>query len=148
MEPTSEITTPSAPQAIAGEAVNSNSTDLATARSEAAKAADSRIFVQVHTTDVEAIRAALALKPPKRKGVPTLVWLAIALAILVAAFAAWQWAASKAARVENVQPPQVMAPRPPDFAFNVSAPNPPANPERYAAHPSRGRSRTRPRNGN
>src|ERR1700733_10061455 len=71
------------------------------------KPADNRMFVQVHTTDVEAIRAVLALKSPKRTGFPTLVWLGVALALLVTAFAAWQWTVSTVQAAETLVPPQM-----------------------------------------
>jgi hypothetical protein len=106
------------------------------------KPADSRVFVQVHSTDVEAIRAVLALTPARRRGFPTLLWLGVALALLVAAFAGWQWTVSTAEAAENAAPPQIEAPKPPDFAFNVSAPAPPTQPDRSRTHSRRGRAKS------
>jgi hypothetical protein len=106
------------------------------------KPADSRVFVQVHTTDVEAIRAVLALKSPKRRGFPGFVWIGVALALLVAVFAAWQWTVSTVQAAESVAPPQMAAPKPPDFAFVASAPAPPTQPEGPRAHSRRGRVRS------
>lgn len=104
--------------------------------------ADSRVFVQVHTTDVEAIRAVLALKAPKRRGFPGFVWIGVALALLVAVFAAWQWTVSTVQAADSVAPPQMATPKPPDFAFVASAPAPPTQPERTNAHSRHGRVRS------
>ncbi|MGC1686672.1 MAG: hypothetical protein WA734_13690 [Candidatus Acidiferrales bacterium] len=115
---------------------------VAAADDTSTKPADGRVFVQVHTTDVEAIRAVLALKSPKRRGFPGFVWIGVALALLVAVFAAWQWTVSAVQAAESVTPPQMAAPKPPDFAFVTSDPAPPTQPERSKAHSHRGRMRT------
>ncbi len=138
MESTEKAARVSTSQGTAKAAVTATAARPATA----AIAPESRVFVQVHSTDVEAIRAVLALKPPARKGFPTSLWIGVALMLLVAAFAAWQWTVTTTQAAENIAAPQIMTPKPPDFAFEVSAPNPPAHPESFKAHPRRGRART------
>ncbi|MFZ0039112.1 MAG: hypothetical protein WAK91_16935 [Candidatus Acidiferrales bacterium] len=107
-----------------------------------AKPADARVFVQVHSTDVEAIRAVLALTPTKRKGFPMWLWLGLTLALLVGAFASWQWMVSTTQTAENIAPPLIAAPKPPDFAFAISAPNPPTQPMSTRSHSRHGRGRS------
>jgi hypothetical protein len=142
MESTNNAESVSTSQDAANAAVMSTGAHPADEKSAPVKLPESRVFVQVHSTDVEAIRAVLALKPPQRKGFPTGLWIGVALVLLVAAFGAWQWTVSTTQTAENIAPPQIMTPKPPDFAFQVAAPNPPAQPQSYKAHPRRGRSRS------
>jgi len=72
---------------------------------------------------VEEIRAVLALKSPKRKGLSAGAWIAIALTLAIpsAAFSAWQWTASKERAAENITLPQISTPKPPEFALDPSS---------------------------
>jgi len=71
--------------------------------------------------DVEEIRAVLAMKPPKKRGISPAVWFVIAFVALLAAIVAWQWTA-RAHSNESIAPPIIEQPKPPDFALDTSAP--------------------------
>src|ERR1700691_646455 len=106
MELANKAASVSTAQDTANTAVTATDVHAASAIGAPVKPADSRVFVQVHSTDVEAIRAVLALTPAKRRGFPTLLWIGVALTLLVAAFAGWQWTVSTAQAAENSAPPR------------------------------------------
>jgi hypothetical protein len=85
------------------------------------------VVVDVRNADVDHIRAVLALKPSKRHGSRAGAWASVAVVVLLGAFADWQWTESRANAADNIAPPQITMPKPPDFAYEASAPNPPAN---------------------
>jgi hypothetical protein len=117
-------------------------------RKKANKPKTQDVQVELRNSDIEEIRAVLALKPQKREGLSAGAWIAIALAVVIvlAALSAWQWTASKEQAAENIAPPKIATPKPPEFALESPSNGANASTGSSAAQPTQ--NSTAPGSGN